>query len=130
MSVSRRTPNRHHRISAAARRTRQGASRPRHNANGLKEALQAGAGKIKYAVDEAAGDVWESLNGMRTEATDHVRTGLKDLRDRAAGYVEDGQSQAQGLEARIERKIRAQPVTSILIAAGIGCLLGAFWSRR
>jgi len=50
---------------------------------------------------------------MRTDATDHVRAGLRDLRDRAAACVEDGQSQAQGLEATMERKIRAQPVTSV-----------------
>lgn len=127
MSASRRTTAHH---EARSRHARRVSTRHRTQANGLKEALQAGAGKIKYAVDEAAGDVWESLNGMKTDATDRVRTGLKDLRDRTASCVEDGQSQAQSLEATIERKIRAQPVTSVLIAAGIGCLLGSIWSRR
>jgi ElaB/YqjD/DUF883 family membrane-anchored ribosome-binding protein len=55
---------------------------------------------------------------------------LNMLSDNASGYYKEGMEKVQGLEKNLEGKIRNNPLQSVLIAAGIGLILGAFWRRR
>jgi len=52
------------------------------------------------------------------------------LGDNAAGYYRDGMKTAQKWGEGIEERIKQKPVQSLLIAAGVGLLLGAFLRRR
>src|SRR5579872_6789322 len=114
--------------SQSRKTTRSRRSHSRRNGEGIavKRAVMNGAGKIKTAVADATDDVLESLHGVRTHATAQARENLENLRDTAAGYVNDGRSQAEEAKALVEQKIRSQPVTSVLLAAGVGFLIGAF----
>jgi ElaB/YqjD/DUF883 family membrane-anchored ribosome-binding protein len=55
---------------------------------------------------------------------------IDDLKRRAADYVEQGKQAAAEMTAAIERQIRQRPVEAVALAAGIGLVLGLFWSRR
>ena len=55
---------------------------------------------------------------------------MKLLRDNASDYYEQGMKKAQKMEKSLEGKIKENPLRSLLIAAGLGLLVGVFWGRR
>ena len=65
---------------------------------------------------------------------DHIQGVAQDnyeqIEDRAAGYYEAGRDKAQEWEDDVLQYIKDKPLQSVLIAAGVGLLLGRFWSRR
>ncbi len=50
--------------------------------------------------------------------------------ENATGYYKKGRVRAQKLEKTLESKIQENPVRSVLIAAGLGVVLGALWKSR
>jgi len=52
------------------------------------------------------------------------------LRENAGDYYEQGLKKAQKLEKSFESKIRENPLRSLMIAAGVGLVVGFLWSRR
>lgn len=60
---------------------------------------------------------------MAQEKVDQVRAG-------AADCAKEGRERIQQVEHGIEQYIRDQPLKSMLIAAGVGLVLGRFWMRR
>ena len=52
------------------------------------------------------------------------------IRDNASEYYQKGVKKAQGLEKNLEAKIKENPLQALLIAAGVGFVLGAIWKRR
>ncbi|HPQ81782.1 MAG TPA: hypothetical protein PLZ86_08700 [bacterium] len=49
--------------------------------------------------------------------------------ERASEYYRDGVREAKHLEKALESEIKHNPIRSVLIAAGVGLLLGALWRR-
>jgi ElaB/YqjD/DUF883 family membrane-anchored ribosome-binding protein len=69
----------------------------------------------------------QELGGMAREmAQDHV----EQLRASASEYGEEGRDKVQQIERSFAQYVREQPLKSILIAAGVGLVLGRFWMRR
>ena len=77
---------------------------------------------------------------VRTVTRDHRRLGST-VRDTAQEKVEqlragaaDSEREGRGTVRQVERSfaqyVREQPLKSILIAAGVGLVLGRFWMRR
>lgn len=48
----------------------------------------------------------------------------------AGDYYKQGVQEARKMEKSIEGKIKEKPLQAVLIAAGIGLVLGALWKRR
>ena len=123
-------------MSTKTKRTRRTrSSQRRRNSVGsdgmaVKRAVMNGAGRIKLAVADATGEVLDSLQDVRAHATEQARENLESLRDTAAGYIQQGRSQAREAEGLVEQKIRLQPLTSVVLAAGVGFVMGALWRRR
>ena len=88
-------------------------------------------------------DVSKAVAGSkraRTRPRDHHKAGSP-LRDTAQEKVErlrasaaDGASKGRDKVEQVERSfaqyVREQPLKSILIAVGVGLVLGRFWMRR
>jgi len=55
---------------------------------------------------------------------------FEDLRHKATEYYEQGRERVQQLGSDLGQRIRERPLEAILIAAGVGFLLGAIWHRR
>lgn len=117
-----RTHSRHRRVATAGRQ--------QHLMNGLHEAAKEGAGKVRDAVVEAAEEVWGRLSEAGSEAGTRARERFGDARDSASEYLQHGRSRAHNFETAVERSIRTQPLTSVLVAAGVGCLIGFLWRRK
>ncbi len=69
----------------------------------------------------------QELGGMAREMAQEK---VEQLRASASGYFDQGRDNVQKLERGFEQFIRQQPLKSILIAAGVGLLLGGLWMRR
>ena len=52
------------------------------------------------------------------------------VQDSAAKYYDQGMKKARSLEKGFEKTIGQHPLASLLIAAGIGLVAGAYFNRR
>ncbi len=73
-----------------------------------------------------AKDFHEVGDAAKRIATDSVGA----LSDTAHQYLDEGRSHARHVGDDIQARVQEQPVKSLLIAAGLGFLLGALWIRR
>ena len=69
----------------------------------------------------------QELGGMAREMAQEK---VAQLRASASDYYEEGRDTVQQVERGFEQYIREQPLKSILIAAGVGLVLGGLWMRR
>lgn len=76
-----------------------------------------------------ANEVAEDLQKMASTARDATQAKLGQVSDKAAEYGEQVQDKVHGIACACEQFIRERPLRSILMAAGIGWLLGRFWKR-
>ena len=73
----------------------------------------------------AADQVRETASQVRDAAQEK----FNELRDQASQYYEEGRQRAQEWEQSLETYVQEQPIKSLLIAAGVGALLGFLWRR-
>lgn len=59
-----------------------------------------------------------------------VQDKFHELKDRASGKYDEGKEKLHELEEDFVRRVRASPMKSVLIAAGVGLVLGILWRRR
>lgn len=55
---------------------------------------------------------------------------FENLREKASEYYQEGRQRVQQVGEDLGQRIRQHPLEAILIAAGVGFLLGAIWRRR
>jgi ElaB/YqjD/DUF883 family membrane-anchored ribosome-binding protein len=72
----------------------------------------------------------EQLQNAGAGACEAAHDAMDQVRDSAAEIYSEGRERVRGATASVEQCIRDQPLRSLLVAAGIGCLLGALWVRR
>ena len=77
-----------------------------------------------------AKEVSKDLKEMGVIVTEAAQERIGHVRENAAEYVEQGRKKAHGVACACEQYVRERPLRSILIAAGVGLLLGRFWTRR
>ena len=77
-----------------------------------------------------ANELSEGLKETGATVTDAAQEKLREVRENATEYYEQGRDNAHGALCAFEQYVRAQPVKSVLIAAGVGLLFGRFWMRR
>ena len=101
----------------------------RHAKRSAKHVRQA-ARDIRHSANDQAGSVMRAVKKVRAEVTDALTDGLEELRDTAAGYVEEGRDRVQAMEETFEEGIQIRPMTSVLAALGVGFVFGFFFTRR
>ena len=74
--------------------------------------------------------VSKDVREMGAIATGAAQDQLGQMRDNASEYYEQGRAKAHGAQRSVVQFVREQPVKTVLIAAGVGLLLGRFWIRR
>jgi ElaB/YqjD/DUF883 family membrane-anchored ribosome-binding protein len=75
---------------------------------------------------EVIGDV-EKMGGTVRDAAQEK---LGQVGEKTAEYYEQGRDKVHGVACAGEQFLRQKPLTCVLIAAGIGWLLGRFWKLR
>jgi len=79
---------------------------------------------------EKTSDIKSSLQEMGSTAKNIAQEKFEDVRDSMSSYYEQGRDKAMELEHSLENRIRERPVSSILIATGLGFLIGMLWMRK
>ena len=77
-----------------------------------------------------AKEVAEDLEKMGETVGDAAQEKLGQAGERASECCEQGREKIHGAACACEQFVRQRPLRSVLLAAGIGWLLGRFWKHR
>ena len=95
------------------------------------------AREVADKAKEAAGHVGETASAMMHGAQDmaadlthRAQEGLGAIKEAASGYVEQGREKAEALGRAVEGQVKEWPLSALLIAAGVGLLIGVVVARR
>jgi ElaB/YqjD/DUF883 family membrane-anchored ribosome-binding protein len=72
----------------------------------------------------------EDVQKLGRISKDMAQETMGHLRENASDYYKQGMEKAQNLEQGFEAEIQKHPLRSVLIAAGIGLLVGAIWKKK
>lgn len=84
------------------------------------------AASVSDHVSTLTNDVRKVGGAVKQMATDRA----DEMRDMANDYLEQGQERIRAASDDLLTRVQERPVKSLLIAAGVGFLLGIFWVRR
>lgn len=79
---------------------------------------------------ESARHLKHDVRELGAAARHVAQDSLADARQCVAGYAEQGRTQVRDALATVEGKIQERPATALLVAAGVGILLGILVMRR
>ncbi len=97
----------------------------------IDEAKDAGAKPSPAEqVREAASEIGRKLRDAGAQVREAASQKYEDLRNQASEYCEQGRERAEQWEQNIESYVREKPVKALLLAAGVGFLIGAIWKRH
>ena len=81
-------------------------------------------------VADQAQQVGQNLRDLGGQVRDAARRGrYQHLSEQAQEYYEQGRQKAHEWEEGLESYIQEKPLQAVLIAAGIGVLIGLLWKR-
>jgi len=78
---------------------------------------------------ESAASVQENLRDMGGQVRDAAAEKYHQLKEQAGQYYEEGRQRAIEWERGLENYVQERPIKSLLIAAGVGMLIGILWKR-
>ena len=88
------------------------------------------SGNTGQGLKEQAQQMGQNLRDLGGQVRDQAREKYNELSDSAHQYYEQGRQKAQEWEQGIESYIQEKPLQAVLIAAGVGLILGMLWKRR
>jgi ElaB/YqjD/DUF883 family membrane-anchored ribosome-binding protein len=78
---------------------------------------------------ETVGQVGQNLRDVGSQARNMATEQYDQVRQQAQEYYEQGRERAREIEQSLEQYVQEKPMQSLLIAAGVGMLLGILWKR-
>ena len=91
---------------------------------------ESGMGQTGGAGNTGGGEgTTQSLRDMGSQVRDQAGEKYNQLREQAADYYQQGRQRAEEWEQGLEQYVQEKPIQSLLIAAGVGMLLGILWKR-
>ena len=86
-------------------------------------------GQGQGGLTEQAQQVGQNLRDLGGQVRDAAREKYSQLSDQAQEYYQQGRQKAEEWEQNLESYIQEKPLQAVLIAAGVGVLLGLLWKR-
>ena len=86
--------------------------------------------KTAETVSEAADRVRDKAAEVSQHLKDVVEEKYDRVRDKAAHAYDEGRQKAEQWEESLESYVQEKPLQAVLLAAGIGLLLGLLWKRH
>lgn len=80
---------------------------------------------MKDQASQVAGQVRDMAGNVRDAAQEQY----EHLRETAEQYYDQGRQKAQEWQQGLEEYVHEQPMKALLIAAGVGVLLGIIWKK-
>ena len=91
---------------------------------------QQGAAGSAGNLRETASEVGENLRNIGSQVRDQATQQYENMRQQANEYYEQGRQRAMEMEQSLEEYVQEKPIQALLIAAGVGMLLGLLWKRH
>ena len=82
------------------------------------------------SVANRAATVAEDIKDLGAAAKRTVADSADALRETANEYLEQGRAKAREAGERVQQQVGDRPMTSVLLAAAVGFVLGMLWVRR
>jgi len=79
---------------------------------------------------EKSSDIKQSLADMGSAAKQVAQEQYEGVRDTVSSYYDTGRERAMEFEQSLEKRIQERPISSVLVATGLGFLLGLVWMRK
>ena len=86
-------------------------------------------GSTTSQLRDKASEVATNLRDMGSQVRDAASEQYQNIKESATEYYQAGRDKAVQWENQIEEYVREQPIKSLLMAAGVGILLGILWKR-
>jgi ElaB/YqjD/DUF883 family membrane-anchored ribosome-binding protein len=86
-------------------------------------------GNAAEQLKDSAAEVTQNIRNIGSQARDAAGEKLNELRHQANEYYDQGRQQAQEWERTLEQYVQEKPIQSLLIAAGVGLVIGALWRK-
>jgi ElaB/YqjD/DUF883 family membrane-anchored ribosome-binding protein len=84
---------------------------------------------LKNKAQETAVEVRDRAKKTRDQIREHAEALSGQAKEMTSEYYQHGLEKAAEWEGVLENQIREKPIPSLLIAGGIGLLLGLLWRR-
>jgi ElaB/YqjD/DUF883 family membrane-anchored ribosome-binding protein len=91
----------------------------------------------RTTVDESGDAIGQAADRVRDKAAEvsqHLKDAATDkyteVKDRATNAYNQGRETAEQWEQSLESYVQEKPLQAVLLAAGVGLLLGLLWKRR
>src|SRR5688572_22899296 len=110
----------------AAETSRRHTEEMKSKATELKQNVQDLGSQARMAASEQV----QNLKQAAGQYVEQGREQVENLKHTATDYIEEGRHRAIEMERTLESQIRAQPMRSVLIAAGVGLVAGILLCRR
>jgi ElaB/YqjD/DUF883 family membrane-anchored ribosome-binding protein len=91
--------------------------------------MEPQAGDQAQGLGAQAEQVTQNLRDLGGQVREAAREKYSQLSDQAQDYYDQGKHKAQEWEQGIESYIQEKPLQAVLIAAGVGVVLGLLWKR-
>ncbi len=88
-----------------------------------------GSGGSSGNLGETAAQVGQNIRDLGSQARDAATEQYENVRHQAQEYYDQGRERAREMQQTLEQYIQDQPVKSLLMAAGVGVILGILWKR-
>lgn len=85
---------------------------------------------VESQVQERAGEFARSAQETAGEMGRRAQERFGYFKGRASDYMQSGREQLRSVGDTVSHQIQEQPLPSLLIACGVGFLLGILWMRR
>jgi hypothetical protein len=79
---------------------------------------------------QKAADLGQDVQDLGQLSKDIAADAVGVLGESAVGYYQQGLKEAGKWEKKLEQQIKSNPLPAVLIAAGVGLILGAVWKSR
>lgn len=103
-----------------------GVVQPKSNSTNIRDLAD---GSASDRLGRQSREMTKDLKEMGSTAKEAAQEKIGQLGDKVSEYYDQGREKAQRAQLSVEEYITEQPLKSILIAAGVGLLLGRFWMR-
>jgi ElaB/YqjD/DUF883 family membrane-anchored ribosome-binding protein len=81
------------------------------------------------AVQDKAQKATQNLRDLGNQVRDAATDKYNQFSEQAKDYYSQGKDAAQEFEQSLESYVQEKPIQALLIAAGVGLLLGVLWKR-
>jgi ElaB/YqjD/DUF883 family membrane-anchored ribosome-binding protein len=95
----------------------------------MSDASETGSASASDQLKDSAQQVTQNLRSIGSQARDAANEKFNDLKQQANDYYDQGKDRAQEWEQGLEQYVQEKPLQSLLIAAGVGLVLGVLWKR-